>query len=674
MKKTKIFSYGIKKNPAIMEFLRRDFEIVKENPEQVLGWGYKKASEKARNYALNNNLPYVAVEDGFLCSLDLRLNNSAPLSLIYDDLGIYYALDKPSRLEKLILETPKNLEDAQKALDLIKKYRLSKYNHAADYQAETKDFVLVIDQTFNDAAVIYAKADENTFKEMLNTAIAENPNSEIWVKTHPDIKTGRKKSYFADLNNPKVKLITENYSPLSLLEKAKKVYCVSSQMGFEALMLEKTVISFGAAWYSGWSLTDDRHEFIKDLVKNPQRRQQKTLLELFYAAYFLYCHYQNPYGEGRGDIFQVIDYLQLMREKNEFLRGSFYTVGLSFWKRNLLKPFFNFPSCSITFLSRQNFLTKTDFLPNSRLLLWGLGKAEYWERAENLGLKVWQMEDGFIRSVGLGSNLVGANSLVLDDLGIYFDASKPSRLEKILNEAEFSAKDLSEARALRDFLIKEKINKYNVGVGGISPKPKDKKIILVVGQVEDDASIRTGGFAIKKNLDLLKLVRERNPEAFIAYKIHPDVLSGNRIGAIPTEIATKYADLILAEESISECIADCEELHTISSLAGFEALLFNKKVFCYGLPFYANWGLTTDEIINPRRNKKRSLEELIAAVLIKYPLYISLKNQKITSGLNLALELRQAKKLTQTKPIKQNFVLKQLNKLKYLWKIWKLRL
>ena len=151
-------------------------------------------------------------------------------------------------------------------------------------------------------------------------------------------------------------------------------------------------------------------------------------------------------------------------------------------------------------------------------------------------------------------------------------------------------------------------------------------------------------------------------------------MSGNRIRAIPTEIATKYADLILAEESISECIADCEELHTISSLAGFEALLFNKKVFCYGLPFYANWGLTTDEIINPRRNKKRSLEELIAAVLIKYPLYISLKNQKITSGLNLALELRQAKKLTQTKPIKQNFVLKQLNKLKYLWKIWKLRL
>lgn len=44
------------------------------------------------------------------------------------------------------------------------------------------------------------------------------------------------------------------------------------------------------------------------------------------------------------------------------------------------------------------------------------------------------------------------------------------------------------------------------------------------GQVEDDASIKTGTVLIKSNLELLRTVRERNPHAYIIYKPHPDVL------------------------------------------------------------------------------------------------------------------------------------------------------
>jgi capsular polysaccharide export protein len=63
-------------------------------------------------------------------------------------------------------------------------------------------------------------------------------------------------------------------------------------------------------------------------------------------------------------------------------------------------------------------------------------------------------------------------------------------------------------------------------------------------------------------------------------------------------------------------------VHTISSLAGFEALLRGKAVTTYGAPFYAGWGLTTDRLRIPRRCRTASLDELVAAALIVYPLYL----------------------------------------------------
>lgn len=72
-------------------------------------------------------------------------------------------------------------------------------------------------------------------------------------------------------------------------------------------------------------------------------------------------------------------------------------------------------------------------------------------------------------------------------------------------------------------------------------------------------------------------------------------------------------------------------MHTISSLTGFEALLRGLDVTCYGLPFYAGWGLTTDmdAQLSPkadyleRRKRQTSLtlEQLLHCTLIDYPLY-----------------------------------------------------
>ena len=45
--------------------------------------------------------------------------------------------------------------------------------------------------------------------------------------------------------------------------------------------------------------------------------------------------------------------------------------------------------------------------------------------------KLISVEDGFVRSVGLGGNLISPLSLLFDKKGIHYDGSKPSDLENL---------------------------------------------------------------------------------------------------------------------------------------------------------------------------------------------------------------------------------------------------
>jgi capsular polysaccharide export protein len=146
--------------------------------------------------------------------------------------------------------------------------------------------------------------------------------------------------------------------------------------------------------------------------------------------------------------------------------------------------------------------------------------------------------------------------------------------------------------------------------------------VLVTGQVEDDRSVLCGA-AGKTNLDLLVAARAAEPEAYLIYKPHPDVEAGHRKGAIEDSVALVHADRIERTAPISALLDMVDALHVLTSLAGFEALLRGKQVFTHGVPFYAGWGLTRDLAAVPeRRTARRSLAELVAAVLILYPRYL----------------------------------------------------
>ena len=96
------------------------------------GWGRKKSGFKAIELAsLSENSNYILREDGFIRSIGL--GDSKSFSLVEDDIGIYYDATKPSRLEYLLSNydfssDAKLIEKAKQALNLIRKYKISKYS------------------------------------------------------------------------------------------------------------------------------------------------------------------------------------------------------------------------------------------------------------------------------------------------------------------------------------------------------------------------------------------------------------------------------------------------------------------------------------------------------------------------------------------------------------------
>lgn len=620
----KFFSCSLNYNQAVMPFLKQE-----ASGEEMLvaGWGHKPTADRARRYAAEHGLPYIALEDGFLRSLDLGCRGAQPLSLVVDSTGIYYDAGGPSDLETMLngsgWETPELADSARRAMRDIVRFRLSKYNHAPDapkgvWGETPSPRVLLIDQTTGDASVTLGGADEDTFREMLEDALAAYPPQQIRVKTHPDVIAGKKTGYLADAACGRgVKVIAADYAPLSLLAGADVVYTATSQMGFEALLLGKDVHCFGIPFYAGWGLTNDRRPC-------PRRTKRRSLPEVFAAAYLLYARYVNPIHGERCDIHDAIGLLAEQRAKNERNRGYHACVGFRWWKRPYARAYLQSTGGETAFFRDKRRAALSAWAKGGDVVAWSSGVDETLQKlCDDAGVTLARMEDGFIRSIGLGSDFNWPYSLVVDRKGIYYDPSRPSELEDILNampEHPDHAALLKRAAALRDLILQHGLTKYNTGTAPVPDLPKGKTIILVPGQVEDDASVRSGGFGMG-NMDLLRAVREARPDAFILYKPHPDVESGNRQGSLPDTAALGCADGILRGVSMGSLLQAVDEVHTLTSQTGFEALLRGITVFTYGGPFYAGWGLTHDRQTFPRRRARLRLDELTAGTLLLYPTY-----------------------------------------------------
>lgn len=294
------------------------------------------------------------------------------------------------------------------------------------------------------------------------------------------------------------------------------------------------------------------------------------------------------------------------------ISSRLYALDFSHWKKASLRSFF--AGCQV------RFVTQIKQVPSgSTLAVWG--------RRELPGLAdsvtIIRLEDGFIRSVGLGADLTRPVSWVIDRQGIYFDATRPSDLEKLLLTTAFSAELCGRAAQLRERLVTLGLTKYNLSGSTWQRPDNSRRVILVPGQVESDASLTYGAPGVKTNMGLLQAVRAAHPDAYLIYKPHPDVLAGLRAKGQTEGQSLSWCDEQITDVAMGALLPQVDEVHTMTSLTGFEALLRGKRVVCYGQPFYSGWGLTTDSIPVARRIRKLRLDELVAGSLLLYPRYIS---------------------------------------------------
>lgn len=635
-----VFNRGLRRLPGLDELLGGPVSrCIWRVPDQIIataGWGRRKFSERARQLAQQRQLPFLCLEDGFLRSIGLG-DQEPPLSIVVDDLGIYYDATASSRLEALVtrLHLSEELARARRLIDAWRANRVSKYNHTretfdrrshfaplskenVDHETELPTpFVLVVDQTLGDASIQYGLADALSFERMMRAALDENPNCTVVLKVHPEVMAGRKRGHFdlAALGcNPRVHVLGSDAHPVSLIEHADAVYVVTSQMGFEGLLWGKRVRTFGMPFYAGWGLTQDE-------LPAPDRRRSVSLEDLVHAALVEYPRYIDPETGRRCEPERLIEWMGLQRSMRERFPAELYAIGFSSWKKPIVTDFFQGSSV--------RFVKHADAVPaGATLIVWGtkpiLGKL-----AE--GVSLIRLEDGFLRSVGLGAELVRPLSWVLDAEGIYYDASAPSRLETLLRTRDFDASLVVRATALREAICAGGVTKYNVGAEGWTRPAGAARVILVPGQVETDASIRFGTVDVRHNVDLLKAVRTANPDAYVLYKPHPDVRAALRRPGVGESDAHRWCDEVVGNVPFDRLLNEVDEVHVLTSLAGFEALMRGKRVVCYGQPFYAGWGLTEDVFPHPRRQRRLALDELVAATLILYPTYVSRVTGKFTT-------------------------------------------
>ena len=384
---------------------------------------------------------------------------------------------------------------------------------------------------------------------------------------------------------------------------------------------------YGLPFYAGWGLTVDQQVC--------ERRADKlTLAELISAALIQYPQYLNPETNQLCEVETIVDWLALQLSGQDNAVDVCYAFNFSLWKRAFIKQFVGRMAKKVIFISdKQQLIKLASENPNVAVLLWGANHSE-WVTQLKQSCPVWFIEDGFIRSIGLGADLRRPSSLVIDKQGMYYVPDKPSDIVDILNKIALTESQDRRAQQLARSVVERALSKYNVGQKELSESAltsiqtlnklskSQQEIILVPGQFEQDQSIANSRGKIKSNLGLLQQVRIDYPDAFIVYKEHPDLYSGVRPGALGEEAAIKVADLYLADVDITLALDLCDRVCTLTSLTGFEALLRDKKVSTYGSPFYAGWGLTDDRLDFAERTNKITLQQLIFATLVSYPKYV----------------------------------------------------
>ena len=436
-------SSGIGKIERIETFLglstlsRNPIQLFGNNCAGVYSWGSKPYSRRALKLASQFDLPHIRLEDGFVCSFGKHADKRK-YSIVIDDVGIYYDSTRPSRLENLLndvddeswkLTDPGMIGTAGELMKRLVEAGISKYNHLPAQGSELasmSDFALVVDQTTGDQSVRLGGMDAQAFDKMLTDVLDQYPQDKVVVKVHPQVLAGKKSGYLVDrARQLGLSLVTGDISAAQLAA-CSSVHVGTSLYGLEVLMRGGKVVCHGQPFYAGWGLTEDRQPIAR-------RAQDRSLRELFVAAYLIYPTYVDPVTNKACDLATIVDHVSTQIDQRQRVGGRLICVGITPWKRRYINRYLFCSDYAHRHLSVPQFLRWDSARAEpARVLVWGRKPPDSKLERVLKRHQITRMEDGFIRSVGLGSNFTAPRSLVIDQEGIYFDATGPSALETLL--------------------------------------------------------------------------------------------------------------------------------------------------------------------------------------------------------------------------------------------------
>lgn len=348
-------------------------------------------------------------------------------------------------------------------------------------------------------------------------------------------------------------------------------------------------------------------------------------------ALLLEVSYRDPFTGQPCDVTRAIEILAEWRRASDRTVGIVAAAGIAWWKRQAIERFLWLGRAALPAVAKDADEAISAASANKgSIAVWPSRTPEgLTDRAADAAIPIVAVEDGFIRSVGLGAGLHPPSSIIVDTRGIYYDPRRPSDLEHFLETADMPPALLARAARLRETILAYGISKYaSDATIPDAPRRSDRRIVLVAGQVEDDQSVLTGGAGIAGNFDLLRRARAQESDAYILFKPHPDVDAGHRAGRVPDAEMLAYADEIVRGESMAALLRQVDAVHVLTSLTGFEALLRGLEVTTHGQPFYAGWGLTRDLAgAISRRTRRLTLDQLVAGALLLYPLYLDPETQ-----------------------------------------------
>lgn len=305
---------------------------------------------------------------------------------------------------------------------------------------------------------------EAALAAMLDCALAENPADRLVIVAPDPIGEALRPSLVAAATGGAA-IISRPLDPWLLLDRAARVYSAGGEIGLLALIAEVPVAAFGSAFYTGWGATKDA----AGMLQRPFRRNTD---EIFAGACLLATRYRDPFRNIRASFDDVLAVLADWRRLDEANRRIAVCVGMSFWKRRRIADFVRSsagdPVFRRTTAGAVAAALRDRKAPARAIAGWasrlpdGLAAA-----AAQAGVPLVRVEDGFIRSVGLGSDFLPPASLVLDARGMYFDPRVRSDLEVLLGEAAFGPALVARAQALAAQLVARGVTKYNLADRGL---------------------------------------------------------------------------------------------------------------------------------------------------------------------------------------------------------------